>query len=368
MRYFMHQFYFYLRTLGDPKRYERGHGLCLAMVLLSVCLFSPQLKLPNPVFDWLIVVDITQSMNVRDYTLDDKGLSRLEFAKRSVREAIRALPCGSTVSIAMFTERNALNIVRPVEVCEHYSSIDQTIAKIDWRMAWAADSFIAHGVFSALALAEKLENKPNVIFLTDGHQAPPANPKYMPQYAGKKGVIQGYVVGLGQRQPSGIPKLDDRNEIAGYWQTEDVQQYGSFGMAETLSVLAMEQRQHDRNAGHGPGAEFLANAHLSGLDERNLQKIALETGLRYLRLETPAQLESAINQYRMSTIRRAETDLRAWLAVPALLLIVGYIVSAYLPDKWWKSFKSSLPIRLAKFRGVQPKFFNVIFNIKRERL
>jgi len=329
MRVVLSRLYFYLQTLADPKRYERGHGLVLAMILLTLCLFNPQLKLPGPVYDWLIVVDITQSMNVRDYTLDDKGISRLEFAKQSIREALRSLPCGSKVSVAMFTERNTLNIIRPVEVCEHYSTMDQTIAKMDWRMAWAADSFIAHGVFSALELADKLENKPNVMFLTDGHQAPPANRKYMPTFSGKTGAIKGYVVGLGQTQPSGIPKLDDRNEVAGYWQAEDVQQYGSFGMAETLSVLAMEQRQHDRNAGHGPGAEFLANAHLSGLDEITLQKISKDTGLKYLRLDKPAQLESAFNTVSMSSIRKANTDLRPWIAILAFLLVLGYLISTF---------------------------------------
>jgi len=37
-------------------------------------------------------------------------------------------------------------------------------------------------------------------------------------------------------------------------------------------VLAMEQGQHDRNAGHGPGTDLLGNAHLSALDEQNKLK------------------------------------------------------------------------------------------------
>lgn len=358
MRVVLSRLYFYLRTLADPKCYERGHGLVLAMILLTLCLFNPQLKLPSPVYDWLIVVDITQSMNVRDYSLADKGISRLEFAKQSIREALRALPCGSKVSVAMFTERNTLNIIRPLEVCEHYSGMDQTIAKMDWRMAWAADSFIAHGVYSALELASKLDNKPNVMFLTDGHQAPPANSKYMPSFSGKKGAIKGYVVGLGQLQPSGIPKLDDRNEIAGYWQPEDVQQYGSFGMAETLSVLAMEQRQHDRNAGHGPGAEFLANAHLSGMDEKNLQRISKETGLQYFGLENPQQLEGSFNTLSMSTIRSATTDLRPWLAVPVFLLVLGYLISTFIYAEWWKVLKAKLHLRFSIVLSIQQQFFH----------
>jgi len=345
MRHILKRMVSYFVSLRYPKRYEMGHSLLFIFLLMSICLMRPMLSLPTPVYDWLVVVDITQSMNVRDYMRNHQGVSRLEYAKHSIRQAIRELPCGSKVSIAMFTERHALNIVRPVEVCKHYSSIDQTINKMDWRMAWAADSFIAHGIYSAIALASKLKNKPNLIFLTDGHQAPPVNPNYMPTFTGEKAQVKGIILGMGQLEATGIPKLDDRNEIVGYWSEEDVQQYGSFGMAETLSMLAMEQRQHDRNAGHGPGAEFLTNAHLSALDEKNLQRIADETGLQYLRLHASSQLKEAMQSFRYSTVRRAEADLRAWLAWPALVLSIVYVYAAFKHVYWiqilsWRNRKS----------------------------
>lgn len=339
MRYLLNRILGYLKTIKYPARYELGHVLLFTLVLLSICLAKPRLMLPTPVYDWLIVVDITQSMNARDYMQRQLGVSRLEYAKYSIRQAVRELPCGSKVSIAMFTERNALNIVRPVEVCEHYASIDQTVDKMDWRMAWAADSFIAHGVYSAIGLVDKFTSKPNVIFLTDGHQAPPANPTYMPKFAGEKGKVNGVLVGIGQLEAAAIPKLDDRNEVAGYWSTEDVQQYGSFGMAETLSVLAMEQKQHDRNAGHGPGAEFLADAHLSALNEKNLQSIADETGLEYMRLQDTQQLIQVMQSFRYSSIRRAETDLRTWLGWPALALTLFYVLNSFIHLNGWKVFR-----------------------------
>jgi mxaL protein len=345
MQMVIKQILFYLRTLAEPKRYERGHGLLIAMILLTLCLFNPHLNLPNRVFDWLIVIDVTQSMNVRDYNMQDKGVSRLEFVKKSVRESLRALPCGSRVALAMFAERDALNIVHPVEVCAHYSVIDQTLEKLDWRMAWAADSFIAHGAYRAIEQAAKLGKTTRVLFITDGHQAPPANPKYMPSFSGKAGKIKGFIIGSGKLTPSAIPKLDDRNEIAGYWTQEDVQQFGSFGMAETLSVLAMEQGQHDRNSGHGAGADILGGAHLSALDEANLKKIAKQTGLHYLRLEHTQQLESALTQFSMATTRRADTDLRAWFALPALVLILIYILLTFN--------STSSAMRLAKMRLLQ---------------
>lgn len=318
-----------LQGIAKPRQYERGHLILFAVLLLTLCLFRPQVQLPNRVYDWLLVLDITQSMNVRDYHLDDKGMSRLEYAKLAMRNSLRALPCGSRVALGLFTERNTLNIVRPVEVCTHFSSLDQTIAKLDWRMAWAADSFIAHGVYSAIEQAQKLGKQTRVMLITDGHQAPPANPKYMPAFAGKAGAVKGYLVGSGQPNPSAIPKLDDRGEIAGYWDAEEVLRYGSFGMAETLSVLAMEQGQHDRNSGHGAAPSILNNAHLSGLDASALKKIAQQTGLGYFKLEQMAQMEALLTDTTMATRRWANTDLRPWLAIPALVLLCLYVLTAF---------------------------------------
>lgn len=357
MHYLLNNLLVNIKTLVHPSQYGRGQCLLIAMILLTVCLLNPHLQLPNRVYDWLIVIDVTQSMNVRDYSVNKNGISRLEFVKKNVRDSLRGLPCGSRVSLAMFAEREALTIVRPVEICAHYSALDQTISRLDWRMAWAADSFIAHGVFKAIEQATKMGKTTRILFVTDGHQAPPANPKYMPTFSGKVGEVKGYIVGAGQLSPSQIPKLDDRNEIAGYWTHEDVQQFGSFGMAETLSVLAMEQGQHDRNAGHGAGADILAGAHLSALDENNLKKIAKQTGLDYLRLDQPQRFSDALTKYNLATIRQADTDLRAWFAVPACVLIVIYIISLFAITRTLKMklLTSEKLIRFAS-KGVLQQF------------
>lgn len=317
-----------VRQLKKPVFNIRGYVLLSAILLLLVCLFKPVAVLPTAVYDWYVVLDITQSMNVRDYTANNHNVSRLEFIKAELRKGLRALPCGSKVALGMFTERNALNIVRPVEVCTHYSALDQTISKMDWRMAWAADSFIAHGVYSAIEQTPKLGEHTRVLFITDGQQAPPANPKYMPSFAGKVGQVKGIILGAGKTTPSQIPKLDDRNEVAGYWDQEEVLRYGSFGMAETLSALAMEQGQQDRNSGHGAGSEILSTAHLSGLDEKNLKNLAKQTGLVYQKLADNTQLGDVLTQNNMSTYRNTRTDLRPWLAIPTFILILIFIVSS----------------------------------------
>lgn len=337
----------------------RAGSLWAGMLLLLVVLWQPHARLPHRVYDWFFVVDITQSMNVPDYTWQGQSLSRLQAARLSIRQTLAELPCGSRVALGMFTERNTLNIVRPVEVCSHFAALDQTVAHMDWRMAWAADSFIAHGVFSALEQMPKLGKEMRLMFFTDGQQAPPANPRYMPRFAGTPGAIQGLLVGMGQTTPGRIPKLDDKGAVVGYWEQEEVQRYGNFGMAETLSVLAMEQGQHDRNAGHGAGSALLENAHLSALDAANLQRLATQTGLRYARLETPGQAGKWATGLGMSAYRWADTDLRPWLATLAAASWLLYLLLSFAYHPLWARLARRYQgLRQAWQAGAGKRFFN----------
>ena len=311
-----------------PALNRRSRLLLWATLLLAACQFRPRLPLPRPVYDWFMVLDITQSMNVRDYAEHGQAVSRLQMAKQAMRQALRALPCGSQVALGLFTERNTLNTMRPLEVCAHFGALDQAVASMDWRMAWAADSFIAHGIFDAIGQAPALGKHMRLAFISDGQQAPPANPRYMPQFDGKPGSVQGVLFGAGGSDPQAIPKLDEKDNIDGYWELEDVQRYATFGMAEVQSVLQMES--HGRNAPHGTHPTEIANANLSALDADNLRRLAKMTGLAYSRLEDSDSLASRLTDVRQAQWRLAATDLRPLLAVLALLFLLRY----YLPGSY----------------------------------
>lgn len=313
----------------------RGRIMLASVVLLAITMLSPHATLPRRVFDWFFVLDITQSMNVRDYTLDGKSISRLELSKKAMREALRDLPCGSTVALGMFTERGAQNIVRPLEVCAHFSALDQTIDHMDWRMAWAADSFITHGVLSGIELAAKLGPDVHLAFFTDGHQAPPSNPDYLPKFEGKPGEVGGLLVGAGKEELSRIPKLDEHDNIIGYWELEEVMRFATFGMFTSKSVHEMEKDMeveedddglNRRNASHGRNPAEDTKANLSGLNEKELKHLAETTGLKYERLNSPHGFASDATATSMATWRSGKTDLRPWFALPALMLVLAFFM------------------------------------------
>lgn len=325
----------------------RGRILISAILLLTICLLKPQANLPKKVFDWFIVFDITQSMNVRDMSIHGKELSRLAFAKDAIRTSLKTLPCGSRVAIGLFTERDTSTVTYPMEVCAHFGALDATIANIDWRMAWAADSYIVNGLFSAIKQTQKLDNNMRIAFISDGNQAPPINPDYIPQFEGKVGAVSGSIFGIGGENPAHIPKLDTDNNISGYWELEEVMRYATFGVTrKTQSVLEMENH-HGRNAPHGSNPAESTNAHLSALDESNLKALAKDTGVNYFRLTNTNSVVEQLTNSKMATWRTSKTDLRAWFATPALLLVILFFIPESFLHRCYSQFIQLNVIRKA---------------------
>ena len=165
-----------LRHRASPSG-ARFAMLAAALALTAAGLAKPMVPLPADVFRHLVVFDITQSMNVGDATSGDPTLTRLEHAKAAVLEAAAALPCGSEIGLGLFTGHRTFLLIAPVEVCASYPDLAAAVRAVDWRMAWKARSEIAKGVHSGLGIARSLGPHTVLVFLTDGHEAPPLHPE-----------------------------------------------------------------------------------------------------------------------------------------------------------------------------------------------
>jgi len=272
--------------------------LFTACVLLSLSLARPTLSLNRPVYRYLFIIDISQSMNARDYHQDGLPADRLGFAKASIRQALHGLPCGSEVGLGLFTTRNSQVLFEPLEICGHFPLIADVLEHIDWRMAWAADSHIARGVYTGLREAAARGPDTRLVFFSDGQQFPPeAEP---PPFDGKPGEPGGLIVGVGGAQPVPIPRLDKDNNPQGFWEYVDLRDW--------LPPQAMPQDP--------------ASLYLSRLDEAALRNLAAITGLNYHRLETPQGLEFALLDKGLAAERVVAVDIRWMLALSALVLLL----------------------------------------------
>ena len=314
-----------LRHRASPSG-ARFAMLAAALALTAAGLAKPMLTLPSDVFRHLVVFDITQSMNVGDAVPGDITLTRLEHAKAAVLDAATTLPCGSELGLGLFTGHRTFLLLAPVEVCSSYPDLAAAIRAVDWRMAWTARSEIAKGVHSGLGIARALGPRTVLVFLTDGHEAPPLHPELRPSFGGEPGAVRGLLAGIGGSVPLPIPKLDPQGRNLGDWGMEDVMQVDelTLGRGTSVSEGYAEARSSDARAGIAPGTE-----HLSALREAHLRALANGLQLRYRRVESAGDLQSALQHPDFANELESMTDLRPWLAgVAALLAALSYAVPA----------------------------------------
>lgn len=301
---------------GSLIRDWRFWCLAVSWLLAVYVLTGPKIRQEQPVFRLIAIADITRSMNATDYQIHGKALSRLDFVKHSLQALAKKLPCQSELGLGVFTERRSTLLFEPIEVCSGYNEISAALEKLDWRMAWAADSRIAGGLLSTLAMLPK--SNAGLLFMTDGHEAPPPNPRYKPDFSGVRNKHKGMIVGVGGLARVAIPKFNAKGQLEGVYGLDDVPHRSTFGESD-LNPEAI-QGYNARNAPFG-NETVSGEEHLTQLHETYLQQLSGEAGLGYHRLTDVDALMQSLNAAGLAVTVRAESDQRWQPALAALLLL-----------------------------------------------
>ncbi len=289
--------------------------LLAALTLLAASVLLPPVTLERPTWRYLVVFDITQSMDVEDQSVDGQAASRLAAAREAARLALVALPCGSSIGWAVFTGYRVMPLSLPLEVCRHHEPLLASLERIDGRMRWADASNVGKGVTWAIRSARSIDAATRVVFLSDGHEAPPLRENEQPPAQDiEPGEVPGWVVGVGGELPTPIPRSDREGRRLGDWQAADVVQ------------------------GYG-GSSGRGTEHLSALHEAHLRELAGRLGLQYRRLDAPAALRDAMRDAGYAGAAPVATDLR-W--VPALAAL-GLLAWAFRPERWGGRRGASTP-------------------------
>jgi mxaL protein len=282
-----------------------SQAIALALILLLAALVMPRIDLPRDAYDYLLVFDISQSMNVEDYELNGTPVSRLAFAHEAARRTLRDLPCGSRVGWAAFTGYRTVPLLAPVEVCAYYNDLLASLDQIDARMRWSNASEITKGVYWSVLAAQETnlpqDSHPDIVFISDGQEAPLLDPAYPPRVLDdlQKDSIRGWLIGAGAYTPSPIPRIDEEGHRQGYWHADEVIQPTAFG---NNTAPAIE--------------------HLSSVREPHLRALADQLGFKYARLTGPASLSETLRDQRFARRCPAPTDL-FWLPASLAVLLLA---------------------------------------------
>lgn len=283
--------------------------LLLALLLLAIALMIRPLTLPTQVYTLQVAFDISQSMNVRDIEQGQTLVSRLEYAKRAARELLHELPCGSKIGWSVFTGRRTLTLITPLDVCEHYAGLLLSLDEIGGEMRWSNGSIIGKGIHQIMRAAHETNNATTVVFITDGHEAPPLEIGQRGMPNTDKFDVNGLIIGVGGNTPMAIPKTDSDGRAIGFWQANDVVQ----------------------RVGLPSGS---SHEELSRRDDKHLQKLARLTNLNYLPMNTTQELVNAIVASGFSQSQQSSRDVRWVPAVLALLLLCWRFLPRWID---WKN-------------------------------
>ncbi|MDR2219147.1 MAG: VWA domain-containing protein [Methylobacillus sp.] len=305
-----------LSALLDYLKHHRDFALLGgAGLLLLLALFRPTVQVQRDIYTYLLVVDITQSMNTVDMTLDGKPVSRNIYTRRLLHNLISGMPCGTRVSVALFAGTNAALQYSPIEVCANFNAIQDNIEHMEWRMAWSGNSRLRQAAQSIAHLTRTLGEPSQVVFFTDGEEAPRLHAFNTLDLSGFQEGKGWLIVGIGSEKGAPIPKYDENNKLLGYWSAESFQ----------VQPGVAEISQQNFGARDSGVALLDSSRQYSKLDEEYLLKYAEEIGSSYVRGDGIARVQSAITSLKPARRDMAPMEIhRILAAIAGLLLIAAY--------------------------------------------
>lgn len=289
-----------------------------ALALTIAAMIGFHLVRNQRIADVLAVIDITGSMNTRDMGNPRGSQDRLESAKTALVNLMQDLPCDSRLGLGVFTERISYLLFDPAEICANYDALEGAISDLDWRMAWAGDSYIALGLYSGIDIAQSL--KSDLLFLTDGHEAPPLPFTGVPDFDGKPGAVKGLIVGVGGTEKTPIPKFDDEGRQAGVYSETDVPQDNRIGAPPPDAE--MREGYNPRNAPFG-AMPATGDEQLSSVKTAHLEDLARRTGLQYAELQHVNSLAPRLLSATEPRLVPVDTNMSYVPALVALLLLLA---------------------------------------------
>lgn len=286
----------------------------IAALLVMAALLHPAIPLKRDLHNYLLVADVTQSMNVKDMPLDNGKVSRLAHTRHLMQAAVASLSCGSHVSLGVFTAESIALLFTPIEVCANFDVLQDSIAHLEWRMAWRGNSRLRFGLKAASATLDALPMPARMVFFTDGDEAPRLNAVNTLDLSHWQGGHGWLLVGVGGDAPMPIPKFDSENRILGYWATANM-------------ILAPSQVQSEESLGTRDDtiASDDYNRYLSRLEEPYLKELGREIGAQYVRGDDQEALVAAMQ--RQPSAGRGNTHFpltRPLLGLSFLMLLASY--------------------------------------------
>tara|TARA_B100000780_G_scaffold276989_1_gene246717 strand:- start:199 stop:1170 length:972 start_codon:yes stop_codon:yes gene_type:complete len=284
--------------------------LLLAVLSIAVAIANPSIPFKRDIYNYIFVVDISQSMNTEDMMYDNKKVSRLDYTKSTLRKVLEQLPCKTKVSIGMFAGVSVAATYTPIEVCRNFSAINTTIDHLDWRSTWSGNTRIRESLVNLARLIRSFPESAQVIYFTDGEEAPRLhvfNSRDLTKFQGGNDWL---FIGIGSDDGAPIPKYDSHNQLIGYWAND------SFALQPGIAQIS-QGNIGTRNDSVAIGE---SDRYISKLDEEYLLAISKEINGSYMKGDSAANILTEMKKQKAAWRDQSQLPLRDFFASLALVL------------------------------------------------
>lgn len=301
--------------------------LVMASLFLLLALVKPEIQLRQEVHNYLLVADISQSMNAEDMKVGAQSVSRLAYTQHLMKQVVKTSPCGTYVSVGVFAAENVALLFMPLEVCANFDIITDSIDHLEWRMAWSGNSRMTFGIKAAEATFEYLNIPAQMLFFTDGDEAPKANGINKLDISNVRIGKNVIFVGVGGHEAAPIKRFNANNKFVGYWGTDAAAESAGGG------IMYNDASKDDPDP---PVAYAEFDRFLSKLDVEHLKEMTNEIKGQYIEgADKPEFYEFVQSQTPAAKFVTAYSVRWIFLIIAALLVLATYIpdVLSYRFDK-----------------------------------
>jgi len=215
---------------ANPENYHETLLYLLALAFLLLALLKPDIQLKQEVHNYLLMADVSQSMNAEDEQLNKQTVSRLAYTRHLMKNVVQSSPCGTYFSVGVFASDNVALLITPLEVCANLDVIVDTIDHLEWRMAWKGNSRLSFSIRAAANTFDSLNVPAQLLFFTDGDEAPRVNVTIKQDLSGIQIGKHFVFVGVGGKTKVGVPRFNAADKRVGYWPVVDNNNAGAVGV------------------------------------------------------------------------------------------------------------------------------------------
>jgi mxaL protein len=290
-----------------------------AFGLLLLAFLKPDIQLKQEVHNYLLVADVSQSMNAEDEKLNNKAVSRLFYTRQLMRKIVQTSPCGTYFSVGIFASDNVALLITPLEVCKNLDEITDSIDHLEWRMAWKGNSRLSFGVRAAANTFDSLNVPAQMLFFTDGDEAPRVNVTIKQDLSGVQIGKNFVFIGVGDKAKVGVPRFNSENKRVGYWPISDNNNAGAVG----VTYSDPSQDEPDPSVA---SAEY--DRYLTQLEEDYLISLAGEIKAKYIKGQDTSAFYSFVQAQKPAASFVTAYSVR-WIYLLAAIVL---ILATFLPN------------------------------------